>query len=151
MRPLNLLPTLCKLFMCECICERVFVLWPLVSLVHIWRSRSHSLTRSGSLRSLRGAAFGHFSHQFMTAKQTICAKQNSIIKAFVVLVPNLLLPEGASMGRSRIGKWAVSRMGTVVLEWAKMVRILLVRKDKVVLELKMGFAGSKIFYRIINK
>jgi len=35
----------------------------------------------------------------MTAKQTICAKQNSIIKAFVVLVPNLLLPEGALMGR----------------------------------------------------
>lgn len=34
------------------------------------------------------ALSGHFSHQFMTAKQTICAKQNSIIKAFVVLVPS---------------------------------------------------------------
>lgn len=63
--------------LCVCVCE----LWPLVSPLQAWRSLSLSLLVSLALS-------GHFSHQFMTAKQTICAKQNSIIKAFVVLVPS---------------------------------------------------------------
>jgi len=38
----------------------------------------------------------------MTAKQTICAKQNSIIKAFVVLVPSGLASwKGAEGGEGR--------------------------------------------------
>jgi len=44
----------------------------------------------------------------MTAKQTICAKQNSIIKAFVVLVPSGLASwKGAGVARGgALKQWA---------------------------------------------
>jgi len=62
--------------------------------VSVWRGLSLSASLFRSL--------GHFSHQFMTAKQTICAKQNSIIKAFVVLVPSGLASwKGAEGGEGR--------------------------------------------------
>lgn len=90
-------------------------------LLHQVEPPPRSLARSPSAcECVRGPplsrSLGHFSHQFMTAKQTICAKQNSIIKAFVVLVPSGLArgltegQEGRGLGAGTVGK-ALDFMG----------------------------------------
>lgn len=58
----------------------------------------------------------------MTAKQTICAKQNSIIKAFVVLVPSglaSLLERRRGNGGGAIEQWIGSRSSMIKNKYNK--------------------------------